>query len=464
MTGSTLDLLYSKAPVFIQNIAVTTKGLMLRNIRTTGLYNNYKKDVIARCDWDEKRFQQYQLEQCRDLIDHARLHVPYYRQVFGDRGLSSETFSCLEDLRHLPILSRDDVKNNPNNFLSENYLSPKRLSLHTTGTTGSPLRIVCNKSARQNNYAFFDGYLETIGLNPNAKHIVIGGRVIVPQDIKSPPFWRYSFFQKSLLMSSYHLSDSCMGAYIDKIESFAPEYIESYPSSIYILAKYILRKGRALKCKAVVTSAETLSSEQREAIELAFNTTVYDQYGCTEMCFFAGQCSYGNYHVRPDYGVLELVDDHGNPVAKGQHGKVVCTGFINRVMPLIRYSIGDMASYSEEDSCMCGLETPILNEIQGRIDDVLLKSDGSPVGRMGAVLRGFPIKESQYIQYKAGVIELLIVPESEFTRERDMPRIIDSVQQRLGRDCKVNVHLVGRIERGPGGKRKAVISHIRIQD
>jgi phenylacetate-CoA ligase len=374
--------------------------------------------------------------------------------------MSGKEINCLDDLRRLPILSRDEVKRNPSEFFADNYSPSERISLHTTGTSGSPLKIECNKSARQKNYAFFDGYLETIGLNPASRHIIIGGRVIVPPNVKKPPFWRYSYFQKSLLMSSYHLKDIWMDAYIDKIKSFSPEYIESYPSSIYLLAKYILKHNRPLKCKAVVTSAETLSDEQRETIEQAFNTKVYDQYGCAEMCFFVGQCSYGNYHVRPDYGVLELVDDHGNQVEKGRYGKVLCTGFVNSVMPLIRYSIGDIASYSEEESCLCGLDTPILMGIQGRIDDVLLTSDGRPVGRMSPVLKGFPIRESQYIQYKAGEIELLIVPEPEFSRDRDMKQIIESVRLRLGSDCKVSVRMVDSIERGKGGKRKAVISYV----
>jgi phenylacetate-CoA ligase len=98
--------------------------------------------------------------------------------------------------------------------------------------------------------------------------------------------------------------------------------------------------------------------------------------------------------------------------------------------------------------------------IQGRIDDVLLTSDGRPVGRMSPVLKGFPIRESQYIQYKAGEIELLIVPEPEFSRDRDMKQIIESVRLRLGSDCKVSVRMVDSIERGKGGKRKAVISYV----
>lgn len=462
MANHRLSQLYSKAPIFVQNIAVSAMGLMLETTRKGGFYIQHRKALASRTGWAESAFMQYQLEQCRELIDYARAHVPYYKQVFGDADISSKTISSLEDMRKVPILSRDMLKNRHTELLSDKYLSSRRISINTTGTTGSPLKIECDKHTRQNNYAFFDNYLESIGVDPGARHIIIGGRLIAPQKNNNPPYWRYSYFQKSLLMSSYHLSDSCMEAYLNKIVSFAPEYIESYPSSIFSIAKYMLMMGKQLECKAIVTSAETLFPEQREVIEKAFNTTVYDQYGCAEMCLFVGQCSHGNYHVRPDYGILELVDDDGNLVKKGEPGKVVCTGFINRVMPFIRYSIGDMATYSEEDSCQCGLETPILKAIQGRIDDTLITRDGRLVGRMSPVLKGFPIKESQYVQYNVGEVDVLIVPDAKFSSDQDIDRIIDAVQLRLGNDCKVNIHLVEKIERGRGGKLKSTVSYVNM--
>lgn len=458
MANRSLELIYSKTPVFIQNIAVTIKGLLLKKIRKGGKYNSYKQSVHSRQSWSTTKFEQYQLEQFRELVNYAKLHVPYYCKLLTKLDIPSTLKET--SLQSIPILHRNTLKMHPADFISDAISAEKSLSLHTTGTTGSPLTIQADADARQKNYAFFDAYLESLGLNPNSKHIILGGRIIVPQNVKKPPFWRYSFFQKSLLMSSYHLLDEHMDAYIDKIESFSPEYIESYPSSIYTLCKYVLKKGRRLNCKAVITSAETLFPEQREVIEQALNTTVYDQYGCAEMAFFVAQCSMGNYHVRSDYGILELVDDDGNSVKKGKPGHVVCTGFINKSMPLIRYSIGDIATFSEAITCKCGLSTPIIKEIQGRKDDALITSNGNSVGRMSPVLKGFAVLESQYIQYKAGEVELLIVPDADFSSKRDIHRIIESVQMRLGNDCKVNIQLVNKIKRGKSGKLKTVISYV----
>lgn len=460
MASNQLESLYLRAPPFLQNIAISAKGLLLNKSRKGGVYSEYRQAIASRSNWSAIDFHKFQLQECRALINYARQHVPYYQQTYGSLGLTTDSLADINDLQKFPVLSRKTVKQRPDDFLSDEYHTSNKISLHTTGTTGSPLRIECSKNARQMNYAFFDNYLESIGLDSDARHIVLGGRVVVSQDETNPPFWRHSYFQKSLLMSSYHLHDRNLDAYLDKIASFEPKYIESYPSSIYTIAKYMLSHGKRLRCEAIVTSAETLSPEQREVIEEAFCTKVYDQYGCAEMCVFIAQCSHGRYHVRPDYGVLEIVDNEGKPVSNGQSGRVLCTGFANKMMPLLRYSIGDIAAYSGDTFCECGLMTPIIKEIQGRADDVLLTRDGRPIGRVSPILKGFPIREAQYVQHKAGELEILIIPDGVFVEKRDVKRIIEAVRMRIGQDDIIKVHLVDKIERGKGGKLKAVVSHV----
>jgi len=460
MANSQFESFYFRAPVFLQNLAVTAKGFLLNKNRKSGNYRKYKQAIAARSNWKITEFQKHQLQECRSLINYACQHVPYYRQTYGSMGLSADNLCKISDLQKFPVLSRSTVKQSPADFLSDEFHSSKKLSLHTTGTTGSPLKIMCDQNARQINYAFFDNFLESIGINPEARHIILGGRVIVSPNSASPPFWRYSHFQNSLLMSSYHLHDRSLDAYLDMIDSYKPEYIESYPSSIYTLARYLLANDRRLHCKAIVTSAETLSHEQRDIIEEAFNTRVYDQYGCAEMCVFISQCTHGRYHLRPDYGVLEIVDDDGMPVPDGQSGQVLCTGFVNKMMPLLRYSIGDISAFSTDTSCECGLMTPLIKEIQGRTDDILLTRDGRPIGRVSPILKGFPIREAQYVQYVPGELEILVVPDSEFVQERDIAQIIDAARMRIGKDDIIRIRLVDKIERGKGGKLKAVISHV----
>lgn len=440
-------------PVPIQNIMVSLKGFQLNRTRKRGAYVKYKQQINARKNWSTSQFETYQLEQLNKVMSYAVKNIPHYQRTIDSDFSKLENISALGNM---PLLPREKVRSNPNDFRPIG--ASKQIIVHTTGTTGSPLNVYCDADSRQKNYAYFDAYLESLGLNTSARHIIIGGRVVVHPDSITPPFWRESKFQNSLLMSSYHLNDNLIDYYINKITDYQPEYIESYPSAIYLIAKHMLIAGRQLKIKAIVTSAETLFRDQRETIEKVFQCKVYDQYGCAEMCLFVGQCLEGKYHVRPDYGCVEIVDDSGNLLPLGETGNVVCTGFVNQQMPLIRYAIGDCAIMDTNQSCNCGLHTPIIKEIIGRKDDVLVTGDGRKVGRMSPVLKGLPVKAAQYIQNVEGEVIVNIIPGDAFDSKHGVDAVIESVKLRLGKKTKIQVNLVKKLVRGRGGKLKSVIS------
>jgi len=453
-----LDSAYHHSPILFQNLAVSIKGWNLNVQRRSGQYGQLIQDVRERSGWTRQQHAEYQLLVLNRLVENARISVPHYRSSLGNENGSYPKLASLEGLKFLPILDRDHVKAHPESYRNRGIKAP--ITLHTTGTTGSPITIRCNRLARQRNFAFFDEYLESLGLDCYSRHAVIGGRIIVHPKQQKPPFWRKSLSQNSLLMSSYHLSPRNLDAYVTALRRFQPEYIEAYPSSAYVLASFMQQAGIKLPLRALITSSETLFPEQREAMEAAFNCRVFDQYGAVEMATFVGQCHEGSYHVRPDYGVLELLDENDNPVPPGTPGRVVCTGFVNEAMPLIRYPIGDMAIQAESDDCRCGLETMILQKILGRQDDVLVTARGARVGRMSPVLKGLPVQHAQYVQYEAGKVTLKFVPSPQFDKRLDPPRILSAIKLRLGDDTDIELQPMTSLDRGKGGKFRAVISHV----
>ncbi len=455
MNKQIIDKLYVALPVFLQNVAVALKGYQLKSTRISGEYKRCRAEIKGRDDWQSADFDLYQLKALNDIVEFAIENTEYYSKAAANEF---KRLNSIDELQKIPVLTKETILKNYEQFVSRAEEHSSLLTVHTTGTTGTPLAVKCDSRSRQINYAFFDNYLQSIGLDSDKKHIVIGGRVVVPHAASRAPFWRNSFFQRSLLMSSYHLSDSYLPHYVDKIASYAPEYIESYPSSIYRIAMHLLQTGRNIKVNAIVTSAETLSEEQRAAIEEAFCCKVYDQYGSAEMSVFVAQCINGSYHVRPDYGVLEILDDDGSPVPKGEVGNVVCTGFLNRAFPLIRYSIGDMAALGSR--CECGLNTPILSSIEGRKDDVIRTADGRSIGRLSPVLKGFPILKAQYAQYELQSVQLTIVPSKGFDKKL-LPKIKNEVKKRLGESMRIDIQLVDEIPIAPGGKFRAVVSYLK---
>ena len=62
---------------------------------------------------------------------------------------------------------------------------------------------------------------------------------------------------------------------------------------------------------------------------------------------------------------IQLVDEAGNPVPKGQAGEVVISTLQMEAMPLLRFKTGDICEWHQDD-CPCGRTTMRLGPVIGR--------------------------------------------------------------------------------------------------
>jgi phenylacetate-CoA ligase len=450
---------YHKLPVHIQTALVSIYGYKIDRVRHGKEYAKLVDVIDKQYDFSSDELQKFQSNSLREIIRLCFQHVPYYRNKYKDiNGLFE--IESINSLKKFPLLEKSELRKNPEDFLNEKHHKKNIFNIHTTGTTGTPLKIYCNSSVRQKNYAFYERFLRHSGIDYKKKRATFGGRIIVASDQQKPPFWRYSYFQNNLLFSSYHLRDENIEYYIKKICQFRPHYIDSYPSSIYAIAKYALEHSIDLKgvTEGITTSAETLFDYQRTIIQKTFGVPIVDQYGAAEMCVFIGQCAQGSYHVHSDYAIVEFLREDGSPAMAGEEAEVVCTGLINTVMPLIRYKIGDRVVVSDK-KCTCGCAFPVVEKVIGRTDDVILTPEGNRVGRLSPVLKGFPIKEAQYVQHAIDAVLLRLVPEDRLSADTEQ-KIVIELRKRLGQTIKIHIEQVESIERGSGGKMKTVISSL----
>ncbi len=454
------ESLYLRSPRLVQNLALTLYGIRLDLIRHGGNYRKYFATVSNQFNYDHEKLTNHINTLIRKTVADAGAHVPYYRALFDSKKIHFRDIQTVKDLEKIPLLEKKAVRESPSSFVDERYNGKNLLCVHTTGTTGTPLNIYCDQDVRQMNYAFYDRFLSKNGIDCRGTRATFGGRIIVSSGQKKPPFWRYSYFQKNELFSSYHLTDFNIPAYIEQLSKYRPDVIDAYPSSLYTIAKFADNQHISLKgiTRGITTSAETLFPECREVIERVFGVPIVDQYGAAEMCVFAGQCREGNYHIHSDYGLLEFLREDGSNAKPGEDAELVCTGFINPVMPLIRYRIGDRGVLSEK-RCTCGSIFPVLEKIIGRTDDTIQTPDGRRVGRLSPVLKGFPVKEAQYIQKKKESLTILIVKDAGYTEETEAA-IRTELKKRLGTDIMLDVQYADTIARGTGGKQKTVVSYL----
>ncbi len=367
------------------------------------------------------------------------------------------TIAPLENIRMFPITTKQEIRENKADYV--NYDEDEFSVIFTSGSTGTPMAIEVSKDALKKNYAFFWRFLSQLNITREDKNITFAGRKIISDNQKEPPYWRFNYFMNNALFSSYHISEETIPHYIIGMEKFNPQYIDSYPSAIYQISEYINRKGicTSLCLKAIVTSSETLLPYQRKSIEQAFRCKVYDQYGSAEMCAFASQCEHGTYHIDPEYCYLEVVNEEGEVTDKGEVGDIICTGFINKRMPLIRYSIGDRGSIAESH-CKCGRKGQTLTSLEGRKDDFILTPDGRKVGRLDPIYKGLTgIKESQIVQTSIDEIVVYLVRTPLHTSSCDR-KLTEELNSRLGHSINVKIKHVTKLEKTSSGKFRAVVS------
>lgn len=453
-------ILYSHSPVAIQNTLLSAYGYYLRRLRYGQVFKRHTKILSAIQWYSIDQIRSYKSEQLAKLIEHAYQYVPHYRLVMDENGIKPCDIT-LENLHlRLPVLTKSVLRVAPERLHSTFFRRNQLTRIHTSGTTGTPLAVVAEKSAIQQNYAFFARFLNWAGVSIGEPSATFAGRIIIPLAQTSPPFWRTNHALNNVLFSSYHISEKTIPAYIRALERTNPRFIDSYPSAVYTIARYINDHGisHGVHPKAIVTSSETLHSFQRLAIEKAFGCRVFDQYGSAEMATFVAQCEEGAYHVSPEYGLLELVNDQGTPVAPGETGELVCTGFLNHAMPLIRYKIGDSAVLSDE-GCKCGRQFPIIESLLGRTDDMITTPDGRYVGRLDPVFKGLDsILESQIIQESLTQVTVRIVRAAGYT-ETVGQALLAALRTRVG-DVNFVLEYVDAIPRSPSGKFRSVVSLI----
>ncbi len=449
---------YYALPVALQNVAISAYGWRLRRLRYGRVYSRSLEE-LRRTEWeDAAHIRRRQLEELNRLLEHARSAVPHYAE---DVRLPDAPLEQLSDLHALPILSKDAVRSLGERLVAGGAARPRSIEIHTGGTTGKPLTIHCDGAALQRNYAFFGRFREWAGVGGMVKIATFAGRTLVAPDRNRPPYWRYNRAMRQMLLSSYHISPATIPSYVDGLDRFAPLVIDSYPSSLRPIARYLVdREIDTIRPRAIITSSETLGDATRELLERAFGCRVFDHYGAAEMAAFITQCEAGRYHVNHEFGIVEILRG-GVAAGPGETGEIVATGFINPVMPFIRYATGDRAAWGT-GPCPCGREMPVLERLEGRMDDVLVTPAGRLVGRLDPIFKSVDgILETRIVQDRTDHVRVEIVRADNYLPDH-ASRLVTELQRRLGPGVEVDVVEVSEIPRAPSGKLRTVVREVPL--
>ncbi len=348
------------------------------------------------------------------------------------------------------LLTKGELQRHPERFLRPRGIKTLlRSTIRTSGTSGTPLALVQTLGAVIREEGFVQRQLRWIGYRHGQRRAWIRGDIVCPERPADGRYWCHDWFGRILMMSSYHLSNATMGAYIGALERHDPVVIHAYPSSVGALAAWLGANGRRYRgaaLRGVFTSSETLEPDVRGAVEAAFGAPVYDWYGQAERVVAIGTCERGNYHVLTDYGGVELLDLEDGSC------ELVGTTLNNPAMPLSRYRTGDRVIPGSGAPCACGRVFPTVKAVIGRQERSVTLPDGRIVARLDRVFQGHErgLLEGQVL-YRGDARFVLRVVATEAFGAADEAALIDKFLLRVP-GVEVRVERVPAIARGPNGK------------
>ncbi len=459
--------IYRRVPIWGQNLLLNGYTALLERERYGGRFPEFKT-LLARTEWlSRTELEAYQDERLRAIVTHAYETVPFYRRRFEQCKLTPRDIRGRDDLPKIPVLTRDEIRTHYDELRSSTVSRRALKTGHTSGTTGTPLTVGYDHDTIGMTYAVFDRHYRWAGLEMGRRGdriAVARGNVIVPLAQQTPPFWRLNTRQNQILLSSFHLSPATLPMYFDALAKFKPAVLDGYPSTLYVLAKYLRTRGETFPLKAAVTSSETLYDFQREVIEERFACRVFDYYALAERMAFSGECNrHEGHHIAMEYGLAEILDADGRPVPRGTVGRLVGTSLHNTAMPLIRYVTTDMTAVLETP-CSCGRGLDLMEDVTTKAEDLLTLPDGRLISPSVLTHPFKPldcIEGSQIVQTAPDAVTIRIVAGAAYSQAHT-DHLIHEFRLRLGDKVKVDVQMLDRLDISPSGKFKWVISHVPL--
>lgn len=381
----------------------------------------YIKRVDAMYEMSNEELKNRNEERFLYIFRRAYDKSPFYHRLYTEAGIKKEDIKCLEDIKKLPVITKDMVKK----YAQEMLTVPKWQVMvgHTSGTTGTPLTVYSSWPSIWWNQAYTYSARLRNGFKYGQPLVSLRG------NLDRNTMYMKVHVSNTLYLSSYCINKDTIKTYHDLIIRHKPVAIEGYPSSLYTLALCMSEAGLKLDIPVAFTSSETLLGYQRALIEKQLGTEIYDNYGMTEQTIYLQEAfNHQGYYELPGYSINEYVED-------GE----ICTSLTNEAFPLIRYRSNDVIEIAELNA-----DSPqiIVKSIEGRKEDFLICKDGGCVKRLDFIFKGVNhIKYGQLVQENNGFLNVNIVPDQGFTK-LDEKTVENNVLVRIGKgnvDFKINL-------------------------
>lgn len=413
-------------------------------------YANIYRELMKTQWWSEKSLLSLQFERLRDLLFYAYENVPYYNKLFTKYGFNPKKFQDFTDLSVLPqiVLTREEINRNFEDLIPKNY-DGHRVLLKTGGTTRLPMSFYVSENTYLAALACSQRQWYWAGVKPKDLIFVFRGGVVTKKAKRLNYFCER--INNEVYFNTSNMDENTLNRYIDMLNRMKPAAIRGFPSCLEILSDYIIeRKISVHQPKAVQTSSEVSLSKQREKIELAFGSKVFDAYGNGEHTIIATECDrHSGLHLNQEFGYTEFVKV-GETEENESIYKVITTSLLNSAFVFFRYDTEDLVIL-DHSVCSCGRRFPLIKRIMGRCGDIIRCSNGKKISPVSFAnfwvdnlkdrLKG--IKYVQLVQKDLEYFVIRLIGQEDRENEQAIKEILPNL---LGEKIKIDFEYLSHID------------------
>lgn len=390
-------------------------------------YSDFLNFLNLSKKWSYDQSKSFQLQKIKELLNFANSNIPYYQNLFKSNGFDYN-IKKFEDLKNLPILTKEDVIKNYDSLINKNYLR-KHYKMNSSGTTGKRLEILGTDDLFKIEAAFITNAFNDHKSKLYDEHSVWLRRYSPSEN--DPIFFNDYELNRSY-MSAFDLNDATIFDYVKYINNTKTKTLVSYPSTLYyfsiLCGKYDLKIPYV---KHMHGASEVCLPQWRTKIKEITGIDLRMHYGQVEKVSFAHQ-DYENDYYKENllYGYNEY----------DENNTIIGTGFYNELMPLIRYKTNDKVILNKNLE-LNGPTPKTIIDIEGRNGDMLITEIGSYVPAVNFYSFMSKIVEVdmfQIVQKKEDKsLIFYIVINDKYTKLTEK-KLIQEMENRLG---KINIKI-----------------------
>ncbi|HPR73403.1 MAG TPA: hypothetical protein PLX41_07040 [Bacteroidales bacterium] len=405
---------------------------------------------------------QKQWNRLQSLIRFVYRYNKFYRVRFEQAGLHPSDIRTHRDITLLPVLTKEEIKKNLYDMISDGYQMENLLKFKTGGSTGKALELFITEECSELRNACARRHDRWSGWEVGEPIGAVWGNPVLPSSIKSK--LREWLLYPMIYLDTMNLNDYSVTKFAKDWIRVKPTLLFGHAHSIFVLAEYVRKlEIKTIKPRGILSTSMMLMPHERHTIEEVFGIKVIDRYGCEEVSLIASECErHEGMHLNIEHLYIEFIKEDGSPAVSGEIGRIIVTDLMNMAMPFIRYQVDDMGIPIDK-KCSCGRGLPLMDKVIGRTADFLIRQDGSRVAGVSLIentLTKIPgIEQMQIIQDSLDRIILNVVKDMEYKDATDQS-LRGYFQDLFGSNCNIIINLVQEIRPEKSGKYRFSICNI----